>query len=215
MTNSPLGDFLERRRQRRANPKAMASRSGREKLADRANRGGSMSVSPLGDFLERRRQRRANPKAAPASRSGRERLADRANQVRVIAVERNDFVEPHLPTGLREVFVPARLVRRRPDLRQGRRPYLIVTLPDGSQARDWIAPEAAAQLQADTYRMDDIVNVERRAIDRENQSAGFIAGEVDKPVQPSHPFWLEMLPAFLGIGMAVGGILMALNNLGV
>ena len=173
-----------------------------------------MTNSPLGDFLERRRKRRANP-TAPASRSGRERLADRANQVRVIAVERNDFVEPQIPTGLREVFVPARLVRRRPDLRQGRRPYLIVTLPDGSQARDWIAPAAAAQLPADTYRMDDIVNVERRAIDQENQSAGFIAGEVDKPVQPSHPFWLEMLPAFLGIGMAVGGILMALNNLGV
>ena len=210
MTNSPLRDFLDRRRQRRANPTAApASRSGPERLADRAHQGGNVTNSPLGDFLERR----ANP-TATASRSGRERLADRANQVRVIAVERSDFVEPHIATGLREVFVPARLVSHRPDVHRGRPNYLIVALADGASARDWIDPQAVARLPADGYRMDDIVNVERRAIDRENQSAGFIAGEVDKPVQPGHPLWLDLIPAFLGIGLTGIGILMALNSVG-
>ena len=148
------------------------------------------------------------PVKAPPSPTLGERIP--SAQVRVIAVEREDFVEPEMATGLRELQVPLRLVAHRPGLRRtGRGTYLIVALPQGRRASEWLDPEEAAVLPPDVFRNEDVVDLERRTIDRENQSAGFISGEVDKPAQPTHSIWIELTPALLGVGLAFGGFMFA------
>ena len=143
--------------------------------------------------------------------------------IRVLAIERADFVEPHIPTGLLEVYLPKAAVADQP--RKWRttsgRPafadpdaYLWLALKPGQTAEDIRSTADLLDLEVDDYRMEDVVNVERRALDRQVQSTGFLDAEVDKPKGEGAGTLMELLPYLTGIGFAVFGGIIAITVAG-
>ena len=137
--------------------------------------------------------------------------------IRVLVLERLDFVEPHIPTGVLEVYIPRAAVAGNPERWRtfsGRAAYsdpdayMWLTLGDDGRIRDITSMEQIYGLVNDDYRMEDVVNVERRAYDRQVQSTGFLAGDVAEPKGERGDMWQELLPHVAGIGFALFGVVL-------
>ena len=140
--------------------------------------------------------------------------------MRVLATERQDFVEPHIPTGLVEVWQPKAAFADQPRKWKGNggraafadpEAYLWLTLGPEKKVEElrWLSD--FHHLETDDYRMEDIVNVERRALDREVQSPGFLEGEVDQVQTEAPNIWVELLPHLTGIGFAALGFILLMT----
>ena len=143
--------------------------------------------------------------------------------IRVLAIERADFVEPHVPTGLLEVYLPKAAVADQPrkwKTTSGRSAfadpdaYLWLTLKPGQMVEDIRSTSDLLDLAVDDYRMEDVVNIERRALDRQVQSTGFLEAEVDEPKGEGAGKLMELLPYLTGVGFAVFGGIIAMTVVG-
>ena len=132
--------------------------------------------------------------------------------LRVLAIERNDEVEPYIPTGVVEHWQPKAAWADQPDkLRSvggasplsSRDAYVWLALAPGQLIGDMILMSQFHDLSNDDFRMEDIMHVERRALDREVQSTGFLAADVDDLEQEQPNPILELLPHAAGILLPV------------
>ena len=138
----------------------------------------------------------------------------RGGFIRTLVTERNDFVEPYIPTGLLAVWQPKAAVADQPRLWKSspgrpafsdRDAYLWLSLAPGQTIDDILMVSQLRDLEADGYRMEDIINLARRSAGRETQEAGFLEGEVDRPTEGAPNPLIEMLPSLVGIEMMVLG----------
>ena len=143
--------------------------------------------------------------------------------IRVYGVERSDFVEPWIPTGLIESWDSKAAWADQPQKWRGnasisafKDPNAIIwiELEAGQKIEDVLWRKDFYELENDEYRMDDIVNVERRSTDNDLYAAGLLEGEVDLPEpEPVNPLLL-LAPHIVGLGIAMSGVFIMLNMFG-
>ena len=143
--------------------------------------------------------------------------------LRCLVVERMDFVEPHIPTGLLEIYVPKAAVADQMDKwhTAASRPafsdpnaYMWLALPEGQRIAEVLHlghildPEGKGDtLDTDGHRMEDSLNIERRAADRLIYQAGLLQSRVDKASEPK-PHWIEQYwMEMASVGLVVLGVM--------
>ena len=139
--------------------------------------------------------------------------------IRVFGTERRDFVQPHIPTALVSTWRPKAALADQPRKwrTESGRPafdatdsYMWLALEPGQLVDDLLQMSDFDAMENDDYKMQDIINVERRALNRGVQAAGFLEGEVDQPPTETASILIELIPHGTGIGLALLGILMLL-----
>ena len=125
--------------------------------------------------------------------------------------ERYNFIRPEIPTAIWQVWVPMACLDA--DVLRDYQDWPRRALPEDRMVQDLTGPEVLFNLpRDDRYRLTDVVNVERRSTDRQLQSNGFLAGEVDLPPDDS-PWWAQYLP-WIGAGVFImaGALIFMLSS---
>ena len=135
--------------------------------------------------------------------------------IRMFLVERNNFVRPEVPTGLVEFWAPK--AARADDTRVWKGAggvsvltdptvYCWLALPRGTVIEDVLTPSMLDGLVTDDHHIDDIVATERRAANRRVQSAGYLAGKVNKPPDETS-LWEQYFLHIIGVAFALLGLI--------
>ena len=140
-----------------------------------------------------------------------------------LVFERNDEVEPEIPTGIVEVWRSKSSMADQTEkwkcdtggnaLRSSNA-YMRLGLPPGMEIRELLALRQLDELQNDDYRMEDIIHVQRRAGNRELKASGDMAAEVDK-LEKNEAHWLTAyIPHAFGVILPIitGVIFLASRN---
>ena len=134
--------------------------------------------------------------------------------IRALCFERDDEVEPEVPTAIVETWLPKATVADQPvkwrcdtggNVMHSPNAYMRLTLPPGMLVSELLAMKQYYSLENDDYRMEDIIHVERRAADRELQTTGVLAAEVDsfEDEAAKYKFLAEYWPHAAGVTLPV------------
>ena len=134
--------------------------------------------------------------------------------IRALCFERDDEVEPEVPTAIVETWLPKATVADQPvkwrcdtggNVMHSPNAYMRLTLPPGMLVSELLAMKQYYSLENDDYRMEDIIHVERRAADRELQTTGVLAAEVDsfEDEAAKYKFLAEYWPHAAGVALPV------------
>lgn len=137
--------------------------------------------------------------------------------MKTLAIERNDEVEPEIPTGVVEVWrdraaVADQMAKWRCDsgsnaLRSSDT-YMRLSLPSGMESSELLLLSQYDDLAPDEYRSEDIIHIQRRAVNRELKGTGDLAAEVDSLEDEGPPWWLDYIPHVAGMALPlIGGFI--------
>ena len=126
--------------------------------------------------------------------------------------ERYDVIEPEIPTNIWEVWLPRAALD--PNVLRDYEDWPRRALPGDVRVQDLEGPALLLNLpRDDEHRLGDVINVDRRAVDRQLQSNGFMAGEVDEPPD-NNPWWHQYLVWAGALVFIVGGVLIVMFRSG-
>ena len=143
--------------------------------------------------------------------------------IKVLAIERNNFVRPHVATGVIEIWAPKAAVADQTQKWQGNPAaqafkdpdaYMWVALPQGARCEDILRVDDVIDLEPDDYHMEDIVDRERRALDTQTEQGGLLKGQLDVVPEDGPNPLMELLPAGAGCLFMFGGPIMLIMALG-
>ena len=128
--------------------------------------------------------------------------------IKTLAFERENPVEPEIPTGIVEVWRDKGAVADQTDkwrcdsggnVLRSPDTYMRLTLPPGQGISELLLLSQFDGLPEDDYRIEDIIHVQRRHSNRELKGAGVMAAEVDAIEEAGAPWWIDYLPHVAGI----------------
>ena len=134
--------------------------------------------------------------------------AYRETFIRVIIFERNDEVEPELPTHILELWDAKACWTDQPskwrcepgeNALHSPNAQVRLQLPPGMEVSEVMFKSQIYDLATDDYHYDDIIHVHRRAGNRELQSSGRLAAEVDAIESDGPNQLIELIPHAVGV----------------
>ena len=143
--------------------------------------------------------------------------------IKMLVLERNNFVRPHVPTGILEVWAPKAAVADQthkwrgdptaPALRD-RNAFMWLSLPEGGKVDEIVTVDQVMDLDPDDYHMEDIVDRQRRTLDTQTAQGGTLKGQLDVVKEKNAKPLMELLPGGAGLALLFGGPIMLFMFMG-